>query len=189
MPESSRSENIIDLYDDVSNPLDGIEEIMLNNDWAFDRRDNDQMSVTVTGKSGVYQMAFVWQEEFSAMQFCCAPDITIHPSKMDEAAKVLNQINSTLWLGHFDVRSESLSGNDNIDHKTAYVPCFRHTSLFRGMNETSGVDHIEDLIDIALAECERYAMTFELLSKVNNQDIPISTAHINLAMMDVAGQS
>ncbi len=185
MPSSAREENIIDLYDDVSNPLDGIEEVMLNNDWTFDRRDNDQMSVNVTGKTGTYKMAFVWQEEYSAMQFCCAPDVQIHPSKIDEATKILNRINAGLWLGHFDVRTESLSDNDN----TAYVPCFRHTSLFRGMNETSGVEHIEDLIDIALAECERYAVTFDLLSKITADNKKIMASDLSLAMMDVAGQS
>jgi hypothetical protein len=178
---NAREENIIDLYDEVSNPLDAIEEVMLNNDWTFDRPFMDQLSVTVAGKSTTFNLAFIWQEDFSALQFCCAPDITIHPTKMDEAAKVLNQINSTLWLGHFDVRSESLSEND----KTAYVPCFRHTSLFRGMNDTSGLAHMEDLIDIAIAECERYAMTFELFSTLNSQ----KKTDINLAMMDVAGRS
>jgi hypothetical protein len=181
MPTSAHEENTIDLYDDVSNPLDSIEEVMLNNDWTFDRRDDDQMSVTVSGKSGSYNMAFVWQEEYSAMQFCCAPDVTIHQTKMDEAAKTINQINSGLWLGHFDVRTEKLSNTD----KTAYVPCFRHTSLFRGMNDTSGVAHIEDLIDIALSECERYAMTFDLLSKTGKQ----KNADLSLAMMDVVGRS
>lgn len=176
----------IDLYDDVSNPLDCIEEVMLNNDWTFDRCDNNTMSVTVSGKSGAYNMAFVWQEDYSAMQFCCAPDVTIHPSKIDDASKVLNLINSKLWLGHFDVRTESIAGNN----KTTNVPCFRHTSLFRGMNETSGVEHIEDLIDIAISECERYAMTFDLLSTTTSiQPQSSAAADLSLAMMDVQGQS
>lgn len=178
---NAREENIVDLYDEVSNPLDAIEDVMLHNDWTFERPFNDQMSVTVSGKTTTFHMAFVWQEDFSALQFCCAPDITIHPSKMDEAAKILNQINSTLWLGHFDVRTKSLSDND----KTTNVPCFRHTSLFRGMNETSGMAHMEDLIDIAIAECERYAVTFELLSTTHSQ----KKADITLAMMDVVGRS
>lgn len=181
MPTSSRQENEIDLYEEVSNPLDGIEEIMMNNDWSFDRHDHDQISVVVNDKASAYTMTFIWQEEFSAMQFCCAPDIALHPSKMDEASKVLNQINAGLWLGHFDVRTQS----NGTDDKMAYVPCFRHTSLFRGMNETSGVDHIEDLIDIALSECQRYAVTFDLLSRLDNAKI----ADIRLAMMDTVGFS
>lgn len=174
-------QNQIDLYNDVSNPLDGIEEIMLNNDWTFNRRNEDEMTVHVSGKLGSYKMAFVWQEDFSAMQFCCAPDMTLNPSKLDEATRIINRINTTLWLGHFDVRAQ-----DAVNGVAgALVPCFRHTSLFRGMNECSGVEHIEDLIDIALAECERYHLTFDLLSKTRTQD----NNDLTLAMMDVAGQS
>jgi hypothetical protein len=174
-------EKQIDLYDDVSNPLDGVEEIMMNNDWTFDRLNEDELTVHVSGKMGQYRMVFLWQEDFSALQFCCAPDVSISPNKLDEAARVLNRINADLWLGHFDVRATDSHGlNDK-----AYVPCFRHTSLFRGMVESSGVEHMEDLIDIALAECERFYMTFDLLSRTSGQD----NKDIVLAMMDVVGRS
>lgn len=170
----------IDLYDDVSNPLDGIEEIMLNNDWSFNRRDEDELTVHVSGKMGQYRMVFVWQEDYHAMQFCCAPDLTVSPNKLDEAARIINRINATLWLGHFDVRAQEDSAGT-----AAHIPCFRHTSLFRGITESSGVEHIEDLIDIALAECERYHITFDLLSKAGNED----KKDLSLAMMDIAGRS
>lgn len=172
------TEKDIDLYDDVSNPLDGIEEIMLNNDWVFDRCNQDEMTVHVTGKHGNYKMAFIWQEDFSALQFCCAPDVTIAPNKTTEATQVINKINASLWLGHFDIKTES-------HEATANIPCFRHTSLFRGMNASSGVAHMEDLIDIALHECERYYMTFNLLSQVKHTP----ANDISLALMDVEGVS
>ena len=171
----------IDLYDDVSNPLDGIEEIITNNDWTFNRMNEDELTVHVSGKHGHYKMAFIWQDDYSAMQFCCAPDLSISLNKLDEAARVINRINAGLWLGHFDVRTHSDRNNPAGTH----IPCFRHTSLFRGMTESSGVEHMEDLIDIALSECERYYLTFELLSK-NSLG---SHKDIALAMMDVAGQS
>lgn len=99
----------IDLYNDVSNPLDGIEEIMLNHDWVFERRNEDELTVQISGKHGHYRMAFVWQEDYSAMQFCCVPDICIHKNKMEEAMHVVNRINSGLWLGHFDVKLQKTS--------------------------------------------------------------------------------
>ena len=174
-------ENQIDLYDDVSNPLDGVEEIMLNNDWTFDRPNEDELTVHVSGKTGQYRMIFVWQDDYNALQFCCAPDISISPNKLDEATRVMNRINTGLWLGHFDIRTQ----DGREEHEKAFIPCFRHTSLFRGMVETSGVAHMEDLIDIALAECERYYLTFDLLSRTAGQD----NKDIALAMMDIAGRS
>ena len=53
------------------------------------------------------------------------------------------------------------------------------------MNETSGVGHMEDLIDIAIAECERFYLTFSLLEKTQQQ----SMKDMDLAMMDIAGRS
>lgn len=172
------NEKEIDLYDDVSNPLDGIEEIMVNNDWIFDRMSYDEMTVHISGKHGTYKMVFVWQEEFSALQFCCAPDLSISPLKTLESLRIINDINADLWLGHFDFRPES-------EGSSSLTPCFRHTSLFRGMTGGSGVAHMEDLIDIALHECERYYMTFSLLS----QSKLTCPKDLSLALMDVAGLS
>ena len=174
----------IDLYDEVSNPIDGLEDIMLRNDWVFERRAEDELTVQVTGKMGEYRMAFVWQEEFSAIKFICAPDLRIHSDHYLEASKIMNDINANLWLGHFDMRTTET--NTNIDAvQSNAIPCFRHTTLMRGQVEGSGVEPMEDLIDVALAECERYYMTFSLLSENAVKDIN----QLSFAMMDVAGTS
>lgn len=161
-----------EIFDDVSNPLDSVEEIMLANDWIFDRMTEDELTVQVSGKMGEYRLFFNWQEEYSAMQFCCEYDFDIKRSSMDEAAKTMTSINSTLWLGHFDFRE----GTD--------VPCFRHTTLFRGLTQTSGAEHLEDLVDIAIAECERFHTVFDLIARGNSDP-----AQMELALMPAAGQS
>src|SRR5688572_6048331 len=143
----------LDVFEDVSNPLDGVEEILSANDWRFDRMSEDEITVQVSGKMGVYKMRFVWQEDYSAMQFCCDIDITLPGAAMDRTAKTMTAINTGLWLGHFD-----------LDEETG-TPRFRHTSLFRGMTGGSGIEHIEDLVDIALSECERYFPVFDILSR------------------------
>lgn len=163
----------IDVFEDVSNPLDSVEEILCANDWAFDRMSEEELCVQISGKMGEYKMFFVWQEDYSAMQFCCEYDLTIPADVLDRAAKTASAINNGLWLGHFDIRPKT------------NVPSFRHTSLFRGMTYSSGADHLEDLVDIALSECERYYPAFDLLSKAKKQ----SGAALALAMMDPAGES
>ena len=166
----------INLYIDVSNPLDCVEDIMIGRDWVFERLNEDELTVQVSGKFGHYSMAFVWQEDVNALQFSAQIDTEIHASKMDEAQKIMSQINAGLWLGHFDMA------------KGSSQPSFRHTSLFRGMTEGSGAPYIEDLIQIGLAECERYFMTFDLLSKASSQEnIITSHSDMDLAMMDVYG--
>ena len=167
-----------DLFDDVSNPLDSVEDIMTAHDWTFDRMNDDELTVHISGKYGHYTMTFNWQEHYQALQFCCTADLTLSPARLNDATQAINTINSKLWLGHFDIPMQS----DTPVEK--HTPCFRHTSLFRGMNYGSGAEHMEDLIDIALAECERYYTTFELLSIHKKQ----SDQEFSLAMMDAEGE-
>lgn len=163
----------IDLYEDVSNPLDSVEEILCANDWIFDRMTEDELTVQITGKMGEYKLFFHWQEEFSAMRFSCQYDLEVREDATGAAAKTMTEINSDLWLGHFSFR------------ETSAVPCFRHTTLFRGMTQTSGADHIQDMVDIALAECERFYPVFEMFSRGLPEDI----GAMRLAMMPIAGES
>ena len=162
-----------EIFEDVSNPLDSVEEIMYANEWTFDRMTEDELTVQVSGRMGEYKLYFHWQEEFSAMRFRCEYDMDIKRAALDEAAKTMTAINSKLWLGHFDFQE----GTD--------VPCFRHTTLFRGMTQTSGAEHLEDLVDIAISECERFFPVFDMLSRGHDHD----PAQMQLALMPAAGES
>ena len=162
-----------EIFEDVSNPLDSVEEILYANDWIFDRMTEDELTVQITGKMGEYKLFFHWQEQYSAMKFVCQYDLDVKREAMDMASKTMTSINSALWLGHFDFRE----GTE--------IPCFRHTTLFRGQTQTSGADHIEDLVDIALAECERFYPVFDILSR----GLPANDCDLSLALMTVAGES
>lgn len=164
----------IDVFEDVSNPLDSVEEILSANEWSFDRMSEDELTVQISGKMGEYKMLFVWQEDYSAMQFCCEFDLELRPEAVESGARAMTAINAGLWLGHFDIRPGTST------------PCFRHTSLFRGMTHGSGADHLEDLVDIALAECERYYPAFTLLSRSSTAQ---NHHDLALAMMETAGES
>ncbi|PZO86596.1 MAG: hypothetical protein DI626_06135, partial [Micavibrio aeruginosavorus] len=162
-----------DIFEDVSNALDSVEEILSANEWAFDRMGEDELTVQVTGKMGEYRLFFHWQEEHSAMRFCCQYDLDIRRDAIANAATAMTEINSTMWLGHFAFRE----GTE--------IPCFRHTALFRGQTQNSGAEHMEDMVDIALSECERYYALFELLSRSK----PATREELELAMMQPVGAS
>ena len=162
-----------DIYSDVSNPLDNIEEVMASHDWSFERPSDDELMVHVAGKHGTYRMTFLWQEEYSAMQFFCEFDMEISEDRYDMTSKVLRNINENLWLGHFDVPEDSK------------MPYFRHTTLFRGMTQTSGTDHIADLIEVALAECEKYYSVFYMLGS----QTCLHDSLLTLALADTDGQA
>ena len=81
-------------------------------------------------------------------------------------------VNEKLWLGHFDVSSEDR------------LPMYRYTILTRGGN-IPAVELLEDMVDIALAECERLypALQFVVWAGHSPSDAVAS------AMMETVGEA
>lgn len=141
----------MDIFEDVSNPLDSVEEVLHGNDWVYDRPNESEIVVQASSQRSQYRMTFLWEEEYSAMQFFCEMDETIPKKRMDMAMRALKTVNERLWLGHFDIPDETRT------------PVFRYTCLFRG-TQTSGIEHVEDIVEIGMAECERFHNVFALLA-------------------------
>lgn len=137
--------------DDDANPLDLVEDFVESKGWTITRSEDDLMIFTVPGQKAKYEICMEWQEEFSALLFACSLPLTIAPSQHEAAARALDQINQNLWLGHFDL------SNKNIH------PTFRHTLLFRMIPSGLAVDIVQDVVEIAIAECERFFPTFQLV--------------------------
>lgn len=163
----------LELFEDVSNPLDSVEDMFRSQDWSFTRSHDEELCVTVAGKRGQYKMTFIWQEEFHAMQFFCEYDFILPDANSSTVNKVLRAINEDLWLGHFDV---PVATN---------APCFRHTSLFRGWTQSSGAEHVEDLVDIAIAESDRFHSIFRMLAERTHMDDSL----IDFIMSDSVGEA
>jgi hypothetical protein len=70
--------------------------------------------------------------------------------KRNHLYALLAMANEKLWLGHFDLWSEE------------GLPMFRHSALFRDEAGAS-VELIEDLVDIAITECDRFYPAFQFV--------------------------
>jgi len=134
----------------IANPIDIVEELVSANEWAFERASDEEMLVEVVGRWASYRMHFVWQRDLSSMYFSCLLDAKVPPAKRGAASELIALINERMWLGHFEIGSED------------GVPVFRHTVLLRGLGSAS-VEQVEDLVDIAVAECERFFPAFQFL--------------------------
>jgi hypothetical protein len=156
----------------TQNPLDTLEEIVSANDWSFERASNDEMLAEVAGRWCSYRLFFFWQEEISAMQFSCQFDLKVPEKKRRDVAELLGIINERMWLGHFDVDSEELT------------PMFRHTTLLRGAQAAS-VEQLEDLVDIALTECERFYPAFQFILWGDKT----ASEAVSAAILDTVGEA
>jgi hypothetical protein len=132
------------------NPLDVLEELVNANEWRFERNSDSEMVVELSGRWGSYRMFFAWQEDLSAMYFSCPMEVRVPSHKRPALAELLATVNEKLWVGHFDLCSEEL------------IPLFRHTILLRGAKGAT-VEQLEDLVDIALNECERFFPAFQFV--------------------------
>ncbi|HYH17424.1 MAG TPA: YbjN domain-containing protein [Azospirillum sp.] len=140
----------VDTRKTIHNPLDIVEEIVTANEWPFDRSSEDELIVEIGGRWCDYRLYFVWQQDVSAMQFSCQFDMKVQANRRDAVSGLLAEVNSRLWLGHFDVCSEE------------HTPMFRQTTLLRGSRGAT-VEQLEDLVEIALSECERFYPAFQFV--------------------------
>ncbi len=134
----------------LDNPLDLLEELVDANEWRFDRLTDAEMVIELAGRWCDYRMFVAWQQDLSAVYLSCRMDLRVPPHKRASAADLLLLANEKLWLGHFDLCSEER------------VPVFRHTVLLRGAGGMS-VEQLEDLVDIAFSECERFFPAFQFV--------------------------
>jgi len=137
-------------HDRSANPLDIIEQIVASNEWAFDRRNDSEMAAEAPGKWCDYGLYFSWSHEISAMHFSCAFDLKVPASQREKLFELLSLANEKLWIGHF--------GLDSDDG----VPVFRHSVLLRGAPGASA-ESLEDMVDIAVTECERFFPAFQFV--------------------------
>lgn len=133
-----------------SNPLDLLEELVTGNDWIFERASDFELAVQVRGSWIDYQIWSYWQEDLHAIYFACHFDARVPPAKRRQVQELIGLFNEKLWLGHFD---------HTADDGTVL---FRHTVPLRGTRGAS-VEQLEDLLDTAVMECERFYPALQLV--------------------------
>lgn len=131
-----------------ANPLDLMEQIVAAHEWMFDRASEEDLSVEVVGRWCDYRLFVSWHANVRALLFACAFDMRVPGAARARVSELLRLINEKLFVGHFDLWSED------------GLPVFRHSILLRGIPGAS-VEQLEDLLDIALTECERFYPAFQ----------------------------
>jgi hypothetical protein len=154
------------------NPLDLMEKIVAANDWIFDRRSDAEMAAEAPGTWCDYGLYFSWSPEISAMHFTCAFDLKVPAPRRGALYELLAHANERLWIGHFALDSED------------GVPRFRHSVLLRGARGASA-ESLEDMMDIAIAECERFYPAFQFVLWGGKSPSEAITA----AMLDCVGEA
>jgi hypothetical protein len=145
-------------------PISVLEMIAVENKWPLEKHAEDEVSFDCIGRWGELTMHFLWQEDCQALQICCSSDLKVTPDTRQSVIDMLYEVNRKVWAGMFTL-------NDDQD----YV-MYRYTSLIRHIGQDVQ-SHIEDMMEIALAEMDRFYPAFQALQPQR----PSSVNHIRVA--------
>src|SRR5690606_2167710 len=105
---------------------------------------------TGQGSWMTYELRAVWRPDDGVIQLLAFPDIRVVEDKRGVAHEALALINEQLWLGHFELWSNS------------GTILFRHGMLV-GADAGLSLDLTETLIESAIDECERFYPVFQFV--------------------------
>ena len=138
------------MYNLYQNPIDIVEDVIHSRKWNFSRSAEHELVAELVSHLCQYRLYFSWSKQIRAINFTVTFDLKFPKTKSDQIYELLSRINEKLWIGHFDVTTKN------------GIPAFRHTVLEPDENEIL-YNQLEDLVDIAVYECEKYYPAFQLV--------------------------
>jgi hypothetical protein len=134
----------------AEHPVDIVERLAALNDWVFNRDDDDEISISVTGTWADYHMAFTWLPELETLHIGCAFDLKVPERRKQELLTLVSTLNEQIWVGHFEL----WAGEG--------VVMFRQALILAG-GAMPNSRQCEVVLTNALENCERYYQAFQLV--------------------------
>ena len=131
-------------------PLEMAELVFVDREWPFDRVQEGEVVAEAEGKWGNLRLWLRWDDISATLHVVSSYEMKIPEGPRARVLPLLARINEQLFLGHFDLSSDDGS------------LCYRYGQrLFGG--DRIGEAQIEELLDLATAECERYYPAFQMV--------------------------
>lgn len=159
------------LQSDQHNPLDSLENLFDVYNWSFDRPTEEEILLSLAGKTNNYCAYFQWDENLKMLQICYQYDFTVNQENSQNINDIINRLNQNLSIGHIEW------------HEDNQKPCFRYASVMGNLSSEQAQETIRHMIDLSIDQCERYAPLLKLLGA---RDL-LSDDDITLASLETAG--
>ena len=150
------------------NPLDLIEDVVVSNDWSYNRTDNDTLYVEVGGEWCDYQLTLAWSQDCHLLQYTWTYNIKVPNNKHLSIYSLINKINLNLSAGHFELWAE----DGWIMYRNSLIS-FDYSSITP--------EKIDYILSSSLEDCDKYYPTFQFLlwgNKTPRQAIEASLLEI-----------
>jgi hypothetical protein len=136
-------------YERVTNPIDLVEQVAHDHDWACERTADDELTLVVAGSWTDYHISLNWRSDLEALHLACAFDFKVPENRLGEVYRLVAQINEQLWVGHFDLWTQE------------GLIMFRHALMLNGAVATPR--QCDAILKAALEACERYYQAFQFV--------------------------
>ncbi len=160
------------IVDSHKHPLNVVEVIASDNNWAFERSGEDEVTIVSKGDWTDYQLSFTWMSEIEALHLACAFDMKIPEARKAEVQRLIAGINEQLWIGHFDLWTHT----GMIMHRQALV-------LPGGLTASSA--QCQAMLAGAIHACERYFPAFQFVVWAGKS----TSEALAAAMFDTEGEA
>src|SRR3954470_19924221 len=160
------------IVDSRTNPLAVVVDIASDNNWAFERSGEDEVTIVSKGEWTDYQLSFTWMGEIEALHLASAFDTKIPQARLPGVQRLISAINEQLWVGHFDLWTHT----GMIMHRQALV-------LPNGL--TASTAQCEAMVAGAIHGCERYYPAFQFVVWAGKT----AQEAMNAAMFDTEGEA
>ena len=134
----------------ATDPLDLLEELANTQGWPSMRAAEDEFVTEPSRRWCAYRLHAIWHRDLNTLHLHCGIDVKVPDEKRRNVNDLLVIINDRMWLGHFAICADDAT------------PTFRYTLLTR-RQLAPGAEQLEDLVEVALDECDRYYPAFQFV--------------------------
>jgi hypothetical protein len=155
-----------------SAPVEMLGQLFEARGWTYEYISEDEITGEVAGSWTTYQLRGIWRQEDNVLQLLCLPDIRVTDDKRAAMFEVLGLINEQLWLGHFDIWSNTS------------MLLYRH-GVMLGEEGTLSLGMAQTLVEVAVEECDRFYPAFQFIMWGDKSPAEALAA----ALVDAAGEA
>lgn len=130
-------------------PLEVVERVLSAENLVFDRTEDGEVTVTLTGDWKDYELWFAWRPEADCLQLYLSMDLKVAAVRA-AAQELVTLINPRVWLGHFELWGEE---GEIV---------FRH-ALGLPEGERPSPAQTAAMIDAAIEAADRFYPAFDFL--------------------------
>jgi hypothetical protein len=131
-------------------PIDIVETLAEHHAWDFDRVGDDQIAMAIEAQWRTYSITLAWSPYDETLRMVCSFEMEPPKDRLPALFETLNAANDKCWAGAFTLWQEQ------------NLMVYKYGLVLTG-GEVAGAAQINQLVDVAVSNCERFYPAFQLV--------------------------